>query len=224
MSLDLGIGQSFVLADQFASSRDWSTMDWLNYQFWPRLDAGLGAGFEFTDVDTGSDMTSEKLQARISWRVTDKTSLLLHGGLEDRQFLSGGVGDLLNPIFGASIQYQPLDGTTFSLSADRTVTASYFTNQVSETTSVSAGLNQRLLKKLNLSLGAGYSTATYVSSKHGQLPLGGYDSYSFNARLSVPILKHGTLSATYQFSDNSSAVHGLSFTSSQVGLEIQYGY
>ena len=44
MSLDLALNQNFVSADQFSSYNEWSTMDWLNYQFWPRLNAALGAG------------------------------------------------------------------------------------------------------------------------------------------------------------------------------------
>ena len=38
LSLDMGLNQDFILTSQFQNSREWSTMDWLNYQFWPRLD------------------------------------------------------------------------------------------------------------------------------------------------------------------------------------------
>ena len=44
MSLDLALDQNIVSADQFSSFSEWSTMDWLNYQFLPRLNAAVGAG------------------------------------------------------------------------------------------------------------------------------------------------------------------------------------
>ncbi|HMJ25554.1 MAG TPA: hypothetical protein VK475_06980, partial [Pyrinomonadaceae bacterium] len=105
LSVDLAISQSFVLAQQFDSSRSWSTTEYLNYQLWPRLNVAIGMVFSYTDVDFGPDMTSEQLQGRISWRATDKTSFECHAGAEDRQFLSGGAPDLINPVFGLSIQY-----------------------------------------------------------------------------------------------------------------------
>ena len=95
-------------------------LDWLNYQFWPRLDVGIGAGVGYSDVDIGPDATYEQLEGRISWRATDKTSLLVHGGVEDRQFLSGGAGNLINPILGASVVYQPFGTTVLTLNVDRT--------------------------------------------------------------------------------------------------------
>src|SRR6185312_1384211 len=98
--------------------REWSTLDWINYQFEPRLDIALGAGLNYVNEDSGSDMTSEQLQGRIRWRAMDRISLQLHAGLEDRQFLSGGIPDLVNPVFGASVEYQPQESTSLSLNAD----------------------------------------------------------------------------------------------------------
>src|SRR6185503_14648059 len=56
MSLDLGLNQNFRFAQGLQNSREWSTLDWLNYQFFPRLDVAIGAGFGYVDVDTGPDM------------------------------------------------------------------------------------------------------------------------------------------------------------------------
>ena len=88
---DLALNQNIISADQFNSSREWSTLDWLNYQFWPRLSAGVGAGFGYVNVETGPDMTYEQLQARTDWRATDKISFQLHAGGEDRQFSGSGA-------------------------------------------------------------------------------------------------------------------------------------
>ncbi len=224
MSVDLAVNQNFLLAQQFNSSREWSTMDYFNYQFWPRLDVAVGAGFGYVAVSTGPNMTYEQYQGRISWRATDKVSLQVHGGLEDRQFLSGGAPDLINPVFGASVQYQPFVNTTLSLNASRAVTASYFQSQVTENTSLTLNLNQRLFKKLNLNLSGGYNMTTYISSLTGAEAGRTDNNYSFNARLSIPFLKRGTAAVFYQYNDNSSSAPGFAFSSSQIGLEVGFRY
>jgi hypothetical protein len=227
MSMDLAVNQNFRSADQFESSREWTTLDWLNYEFWPRLDAGAGVGFGYVNVDTGSDMTYEQLQGRVRWRATDKISFQLHGGAEDRQFRTGGAADLINPVVGGSIQYQPFDTTRLSLNVDRVVAVSLLTtnsqSQVTESTDIMGGLNQRLLGKFYLDLAGGYHTTKYVGSSGGST--GRNDNYyTFNARLSCLFLKRGTASVFYQYTDDSSSQQGFSFSSHQTGVEIGYRF
>ena len=219
-------------------------MDWLNYQFWPRLNAGLGVGLGYTTQDGSPDSINEQYQARVNWRATDKISFQLSGGLQDQQYLSGGAGDLVTPIFGATIQYQPFEQTRFSVSASRTVSPASFQNQTTESTGISADLNQRLLGKLYLDLSGGYATTKFLSlaTLANQIGYGTGrtdDSYSFSARLSCPLLKRATVSVFYQYSDNSSSQTGylqyyqtniplsqsaFAYTSTQVGFEIGYRF
>jgi hypothetical protein len=224
MSMDLAGNQDFKFTQNLPSSREWSTLDWLNYQFWPRLDAGLGLGLGYTDVSSGTDQAYEQYQARINWRATDKLSLHLHGGVEDRQLLASGKPDLINPIYGASVQYQPLDVTTISLSVDRAVNASIFTNQITETTTVNGTLNQRLLERFYLDLHGEYQITTYTAAANGVLAGRRDEYYSINVRLSTTFLKRGTVATFYQYSGNSSNRSGFGYSSSQVGLELGYRY
>jgi Putative beta-barrel porin 2 len=205
------------------NTREWSTLEWLNYQFAPRLDAGIGAGVGYVSVETGPDQTYEQLRGRVNWRATDKISFEVNAGFEDRQFQTGGEGDLFNPLFGAAIQYQPFEQTRISLDASRSVVPSYFQDQVQENTSVSADLNQRLLQKFYFDLSVGYTSVDY----EGTTGLGGSrtDNYYFlNARLSHPFLKRGTLAIFYQHTENSSSQRGFGYSSNQVGLEVGYSY
>ena len=224
MSLDLSLNQNFVSADQFSSYNEWFTMDWLNYQFWPRLNAALGAGGGYDNEASSPDMTFERAEGRVNWRATDKISFQLHGGVEVRQFLSGGANALVNPIFDATIQYQPFEQTRISISGLRTVASSYLQDQVTETTGVSADLNQRLLGKLFLDLNGGYQLVKYVSSVNTSNSNREDDFYSFNVRLSRVFLKRGTIAVLYQLSKDNSSLPGYSFTSHQVGFQIGYTY
>jgi hypothetical protein len=224
MSLDLSLNQNFVSADQFSSYKEWSTLDWLNYQFWPRLNAALGVGGGYDNEKSGPDMAFEQLQGRVNWRATDKISFQLHGGVEITQFLSGGANDLVNPVFDATIQYQPFEQTRISITGSRTVAASYLQNQVTENTGITAGLNQRLLGRFFLDLSGGYQTVKYVSSMGTPGPNREDDYYSFAARLNRTFLKRGTVAVLYQISKNDSTQSGYSFISHQVGFEIGFSY
>ncbi len=224
MSLDLAVNQNFSFADQFQSYREWSTLDWLNYQFWARFNVALGVGLGYDDLETGPNMLFEQYQARVQWRATDKISFQLNGGLEDMQFLNSSTPDALNPVFGGGIQYLPFEHTRISLGAERTVAVSMLQNQVTESVGVNGDVNQRLLGRLFLDLGGGYQNIKYVSSASG-LPSHRTDDYYYlNTRLSTAFLKRGTVAIFYQISNDSSSAAGFGFTSHQVGFEIGFAY
>ncbi|HEY3931075.1 MAG TPA: outer membrane beta-barrel protein, partial [Verrucomicrobiae bacterium] len=224
MSVDLGADQNFNFADQFDSYREWSTLDWLNYQFWPRLSAAAGVGLGYDDVQASPDMLFEQYQARIQWRATDKVSFQLHGGVEDRQFLSGGQGDLISPVFDGTIQYQPFEVTKLSVAAQRNVAPSYFQNQTTENTSFSGDLNQRLLKNFYLDLNGGYEITKYTAAATGVAVNRKDDYYFLNVKLSCTFLKRGDIAVFYQLGDNSSSAVGYGFNTHEIGFQISYRY
>lgn len=253
LSLDAGLnqalryvgngGNSSNFVQHLADSKTWSTLDWLNYLYEPGLNGGLGIGLGYNNLEVGSDSMYEQYQGRINWRATQKISFQVSGGVHDQQYLSGGASDLLTPIFGGIIQYQPFEQTQLTLTGGRTVSTSYFENQTTEDTSVTGDLNQRLLGTLYLDLSGAYTMTKYVSSAtlSNQIGYGtgrSDDYYSFKVRLTCPFLKRGTFSVFYQYSDNSSTQTGFlqynqqqlssrsayAYTSSQVGVEIAYRY
>ena len=224
MSLDLGVNQDFVSADQFQSYREWSTLDWLNYHFWAQFDVALGVGLGYDDVDASPDMLFEQYEGRIKWRATDKVSFQLNGGVEDRQFFGGNSGDILNPVFGGGIQYQPFEQTKISLNAERVVAVSTLQNQISESVGFDGDLNQRLLGRLYLDLSGGYQNIKYVNSGVNPAPSRTDDYYYFNTRLSTTFLKRGTIAVFYQLSKDTSSQSGFSFSSHQYGVEIGFAY
>ena len=118
--------------------------------------------------------------------------------------------------------YQVFEQTTFSLNANRTVTASYFQNQITESTLVSGSIRQRLFQKLSLDLSGGYSTSSFQATTTGLAVNREDDRKNVNIRLSCPFLKRGMASAFYDWSDNVSNQSGFQYSSTQVGLELGY--
>lgn len=224
MSVDLAADQNFNFAQQFESYREWSTLDWLNYQFWPRLQVAAGVGVGYDDEESSPDALFEQYQARIQWRATDKIGFQLHGGVEDRQFLSGGQGDLISPVFDGTIQYQPFEQTKLSLVAQRSVSPSYFQDQATENTSFNGDINQRLLGNFYLDLNGGYQITKYTASASGVAVNREDDYYFLNTKLSCTFLKRGTIAVFCQLADNSSSASGFGFESRQFGFQIGYSY
>jgi hypothetical protein len=243
ISMDLGLSQGLNYVESggrttnslqnLADSKTWSTMDGLNYQVWSRFSVGLSASLGYNQQVGTPASIYESYQGRINWRATDKISFQVSGGLEDEQYLSGGANPLATPIFSASIQYQPVEQTQVSLTASRTVSQSSFQSQQTESTSVSVALSQRLLGRLNLSLSGSYDTSDYLAStaKLATTTSRSDDTYSFSARLSCPLLKRGSVSVFYTYTDNASAQSGFAtagtgygFSSSQMGFAIGYRY
>jgi hypothetical protein len=222
MSVDLGLNQTLNFPDGFQTSREWSTLDWLNYEFWPRLTAGIGAGFGY--VNSTPDSFFEQAQGRIGWRATDKISFQVSGGAQFSQFTDGGADPLIDPVFAASVQYQPFEQTKLSLGASQVVSPSYYQNQISVLTSVNADFNQRLLGKLYLDVNAGYSWDNYTAVANGATANSSADYYSVNVQLGTTFLKRGTVAVFYNYSDNVTAQSGLAYSSSQIGFNIGYRY
>jgi hypothetical protein len=241
MALELGLSQELHYIGNTGDAanyqqnledwRSWSTMDWFSYQFWPGLGAGLGAGLGYNQQNGGPNSVYELYQARVNWRATDKLGFELSGGLQDLQYLSGGAGNLVTPIFDGSIQYQPFQRTRLRVDFSRVVSMSYYQSQTTVTTGISAGLNQRLLGRLYLDLTGGYYNTRYVASVAGLDTERTDDYYAFSASLGIPFLKRGTFAVLYQYSKNSSTQNGFAagtsafaYASNQVGFEIGYRY
>jgi hypothetical protein len=241
MSANFGVNQNLAFVNQLQNSYNWSTIEGLSYEFWPRLNAGISVGGGYTIVDTKSNTNSdsgngnpnsvnEQLSFNVNWRATDKISFQVSAGLEDQQFLAAGYDSSLNPIFSASVQYQPFKVTQISLTASRTVGSSdyYIIAQSSENTSVSLSLNQRILVKYNLSLGVSYAKTEFTQT----LNIDGFsfgnvrsdNDYTFNASFGRSFLTHGNWAVTYQYSDNESSLAGFSQRNNQIGLQISFNY
>jgi hypothetical protein len=229
LSVDLSAATDFSSANGFNGSRSYSTLNWVNQQYGPNLGGGIGVGFKYEDVETGSDMTSEQVLARIVWHITGRRDvgrldLSLNGGPEFRQFLDSNEAATITPVFGGSLSYQIFKPTSLSLNASRSVSPSYYDSEITETTSVTASLSQHLFRSYSLGLSGGYSFTSYQSSGSGGSSNRSDNTPFFSASLSRSFLKRGNVSVFYSWSENASDDNGYSYTTDQVGFSISYAY
>ena len=222
--LDLALTQNIRLADAFTSSHEWSTSDFLRYAFSTQLDGSIGFDTGYVDVSAGPNMIYIRPELRVSWKPTNKVSLSVQGGGEHRQFESGGIGAMNSPVYGATLQYQPVETTTLTLGANRDVSPSYFAGQVTRSTGWSAGFQQRLLQEFYFNANYERGTTSYAATQNN-VDSGREDrNYEVTARLSTTLLRRGTVAILYQLSHNSSNTALYGFSSRQIGLELGYRF
>jgi len=197
LSMDLAVNQSFTFYNQSAvnnqqqqqqqqqqplqNTREWSTLDYINYQLYSRITIGLGAGVTYDNISGGPNQISETVLGRVTYKATDKSTFSLHAGVQDQQYFSGGQPSLLSPVFGAAISYKAAKFTTITLDAERSVSPAAFQSQITTTTTVSLGLNQRFFKRFNLTASGAYTTSSYGTTIAGVAVNRNDDYYSLPA-------------------------------------------
>ncbi len=238
MSLQLGLNQNFSFATGFANLHEWSTSDWLNYQIEPQVLVALGVTGGYDELSIGSDMPFEEALGRVVFQPDTKLNVTLVGGVEDRQFIHPSAPSLVGPVFTALGHYQILEGTALSVSASRTVTPSFYGNEVNTVTSVTGGIHQHIVGNLNFDITGGYTTEPFTSIVAGPLPeffLGPpprtalvvtrTDTTTYaQFRLSMQFRTRLTGSVFYMVSDYSSSQANFNYSGNQVGLELIYRY
>ncbi len=216
-------GSTNVTPANLSDSQDYFASQWMNYQLDQKIGLAAGLSEGYSAQNGGLETANEQLLGRVTLRPGRKLSISVDGGVEDQQFLNSDAANSWSPIFAASVDYHVFKPTILSLAATRSVGTSLFQNQIVESTAVSLGLQQQLLKKLQLSLSYSYTTSDYSSPGFA----GGSREdvgNSYQAALNFGFLKHGSIGAFYQYSQNSSTTSDFSFSSHQVGMTLTWAY
>lgn len=225
LSLDLGLNQSIRLAPEYVDSYQWSTLDYLNYRYSPDLSFGIGPGFGYIMMSEGFDIMFEQIMGQVTWTPGPKLNLHLNVGGDFRQFVDSGLSTAINPTYGVSLNYQLFETTRLSLGGSRTMAASYYSSQLQENSSVTAGVSQRLLKKLTLGVSGGYRLTSYISATENLDESRQDDGWNFQTRLSTALLNNRVTAAIfYRWNDNTSDAAGYGYSTTEVGLELGYRF
>jgi hypothetical protein len=231
-TVGMSITRSTRLADAPALTPEWVTSDWrsinasgsVGYFLSPRLQASLVFSAGRDRVSRGSDMSHTQPQVLLNWRPTPKLSLSANAGVEQRRFDAGSKESINTPLYSLSGHYQPTLTTGFSVGANRSITASYFANQASESTGINFGYEQRLLGRYFWTTDISQFETKYIATSAG-FSTGRTDRGSIvSTRVATVILGKASLSVFYQVGHNSSSRVGFGFNSHQVGGEIGYRF
>ncbi len=224
LSLDLSGSLNFHLANEFNSSRDYSTMEWLNYQWAPTLGFGVGVGYGYETTTLNGDSMHEHVLARVVWQIIDRVSFSLNAGPEFRQFLDSDKSPMISGTFGSSLSCQLTRATSLSLNANRSTGSSLLQNQFTETTSVAVSLSQRFFSRYFAAVSGGYTFTDYQSSQNDSTGGRSDQTRFLSVSLGTSFMKRGSASIFYSLSQNETNEKGLGYSSNQVGASVSYRY
>jgi hypothetical protein len=202
----------------------WSTSTWIRYHLSKNLSIAVGFGFGYDDIDRSPDMSHSEPQVQLIWNPAKKLSVKLEGGLERRRTRAALAETQTNGRYSFAVDYNLSSITTITLGANQTIQPSYFDGRITQSTGWNASVRQRLLTRLFLSMEASQREIDYESA----LPTiseGRSDQYySYNITLSTPVVQRGSIAVFFQRGRNRSNVEAYTFTSNQVGAELNYRF
>ena len=202
------------------SSEVFSENLFINYRYSDKLTVGVGgtAGYDFVDAPN-PNQTFEQANARASYVLTGKINLNASGGVEFRQFENDSRGQYISPVFELGLSYQPLDGTSVSLTGSRrTYNSGVFAGQDFAGTTIVASLRQRLLQRVYVGVSGGYEYSDYFSTVNGVIATRRDNYYFVEPTLDVTVTRFWTVGAYYLHRENDSSFNSFQFSDNQVGF------
>jgi hypothetical protein len=195
----------------------------IDYQIAPKTRLGLGAAAGYLWVGSGADQTYQQPFAQVTYQPTAKISLRALAGEEFRQYDSS-VADRSRFIFGLNSTYEASDATTFNLEARRdTQSSAQYSGENIVASFYQAGLRQRLLQRIYVSLSGGFVRNQYERNAPSATLTGRRDDFSFvRAGSSFDFTRRGTLELSYEHRDNDSTLRTFDFQQNLVSIAASF--
>lgn len=192
--------------------QEWIIEDWVNYEVLPKTKVSIGSRFGLVSVESSPMQTFEQMVARMSYLPSAKLGFSFDGGVEWRQFGSGG-GDEMFGVFSFSGTYLPFDGTLVAIKAYRNNSASVVITDANVTsTGFSALIRQRFLQRYFFTVEGGYEISDYHSRLSGSLADRRDETTYLKSGISFELTKKLSVEAAFQYRQNDSSRKDLSFT------------
>jgi hypothetical protein len=213
-----------TLASSLSDSQSYYGSETFNYHFNDKISAGAGVVADYAEQTSGFRIVDQNFHGDLTWHPGSKLTALLSAGIQHRQILTAGSSDSWDPTFSANAGYHVFEQTTLTVFASRSSAATLFQNELGEFTTVGTGLQQRLLGKLQLNLGFGYTRTDYQTTTANLATSRSDEGTSYTAGFSYAFLTRCNLGTFYQYSRNRSSANGFGYSSSQVGASLSWAY
>lgn len=203
---------------------EWNVTAGAHYRPLQQVDVSIGATAGYVAIYESPDAEFIRPLVGLVWTPIYRVSASLQGGIEERRILAPRKKWLETPTYMASVRYQVFDYTALVFGAGRGVSPSYFQNQSVDSTRWNVALQQRLLGRVQLSLGVDGNSANYVSPADTIVETRQDDVLSQSVTASTTFLNRGTLSLAYRRLRNTSTAPGFSTISHRLDFQIGYRY
>ena len=225
-SLDLGLRAEIRDFDFLIDTRQWSNMNWVDYDYSEKVNVGVGVGAGYTEVEDHSDFIMEDLRVRAKWTPTEKLVASLSGGAQWRQFRDDvGDGSKVSPIIAGDLAWYVLRNTMVRLLVSQQVYASNFVGgNTEDNTRFSGQLRQRVLQKVDFTLsgGLGHIESNSFDPTIQSVRARGY--HFFDAQVAYQFLDRGRFSLYYQLREREGNSSVNESVQNRVGMRLGYSF
>lgn len=236
-SLDLAQTIGDYRGVAFSDTADRTASLWFDYQFLPKVKAGVGGTVGYLQVD-GNALSHNPNSAyyqgklRLDWQATEKINIQANGGYEYRNIQDAAANDPSMFVFGLDATWKAAERTSVKLGATRgRVASNALGGALNQQTAFTAALRQGLAENLTLTLEGGYSMAEYETTSRNTPPgiVAGIrdDNYVFvKPSLGYRFAERAQASVYYQYRRNESTAlaNGNDFYNNQLGVELSYRF
>lgn len=221
----------------FSDTADRSGSLWFDYQFLPKVKAGVGGTVGYLQVD-GSAVNHNpnsayyQGKARLAWQATEKVTINVNGGYEYRNIQDLAVSDPSMFVFGLDATWKAAERTAVRVGATRgRVGNNALGSALNLQTALTAGLRQGLSDNLSLTIDGGYSMSEFeLTTRNAPAGVAAGirdDNYIFaKPSLAYRFAERAQASVYYQYrrNDSTALANANDFYNNQLGFEISYRF
>ncbi len=211
--------------DGLVGSHENRAQEFLNYEWSPKLQLGLGSTQGIMQADGGNRQTYNQALVRVIAQPSAKLGWSASFGNEWRHF-DGGEPTTQTPVFTAGANWQVTGQTSLSLDGSRrTFASASLKGQNYEATTVALSARKMLTSTVDGSVSLGYGQANYHAAATG-VQASREDEYYYG-RMSLNWLINRTCSLGwfYEYSKNvSSGDQGHPFQRNRIGMALNVSF
>ena len=222
---DLGGDFTQTKFESLLNSSEYRAQEYLNYQWSPKLQWGLGTTQGVVNAEASARQTYIQALVRIVTALSGKLDVNASAGNEWRNYESG-TPSTTHPVFSAGAAWQATGKTNLTLDARRrTFASASLQAQNYESTSTSLSVHEMLTASLSATLSLGLEKSHYSASTPG-IPSDRTDNYLFS-RIGLDWIprKNLTVGMFYEIGDNDSkGTQSHSFRRNRMGVSLNMSF
>lgn len=229
--LDTAVYRNLRIANPVVPLESWIGSDWiqwgslvsLSYRHSSKTQWTISTRAGYDEIEQQPDMTVLLPQATIDWRPIDNFSFIAEGGIEQRKF-KGFDKTLRTFTYTLISSYRPFKTTTITAGVLQSSSVSYFSDQITESSSSNIGIEQRFLGKFYISASVSRRKVSYVLPQTGFIENRNDSIDAFYVKVSTVLLKKVPVGLYFNRSRNASNAFGFSNTVHELGGELSYRF
>jgi hypothetical protein len=206
------------------NTNEYTVTGYADYQLTSKITTGLEATGAYLDIEGRlPDETYEQVHGRFAYQATDKISVSLKAGVENRDYQDGV--NTVNPSVELNAGYRPTDSTNIVLDVRRRSVPSISQETINyDDTDFSIGVRQRFLQHFFAQLNVTYEHDDYYSVLSGDSTGLRYDYVTVRPSLEWEANDYFKVSAFYEWENNDSTRRDGGFYDDSVGIGATFTY